>query len=313
MSQKTIHIAHKVMGSLTTEQGDTVLSYTRGVSQDAGSLCLLTGQGAPSGYASLYVLTHFRGGVLHIAHVQGNHTVFAGGVRNYATRAVYECTLGESDNVGGYLPILKSLDAMRHYDTPDYGASDVYHVEFAIPHALDADEQLLNAYIAYCLVHDVRLLIHLGADECLYADTVRQSPRLAILLRAIDHLPPLWRHRISLAWAVEYSCVAAVTLLHQLDIVAHTDDADHWTGADSKVLRIDWTGLHPQPVDNQVPDEASCTEAISFVDTNDPPESTSTDVTINTDNMSSSRGGYWFRWIIITLIAAAAIAAFLFI
>ena len=301
MSKTTIHIAHKVMGSLTTKQGDTVLSFTPGVTSAAQQLAMLAVAGAPADHASLYVLPHARAGMLHLVHVQGDHTIFANGVRKYATRAVYECPLEETDRVGGYTPVVNALNAMRHYEATDYNASDIHQVTFTRKHPLTPDEQALHAYIAYALTHGCRLFIHLGSDERRYADELRQSPRLEALLHAIDHLPSTWRHLTSMAFAVESTCQAAQTL--QPTIVAHLDETTAWKGADGTALLIDWTGDHTQWVGNR-PDVAPCAEELQHIDNNDPPEEDTDDSNSDEPNTHT-----WLRWCITALIAAAAAAA----
>ena len=300
MSTTTIHIAHKVLGSLTTQQGDTVLSFTPGVSNAAQQLAMLSAAGAPAGHASFYVLPHARAGMLHLIHVQGDHTIFANGIRKYATRAVYECPLEETDRIGGYTPVVDALGAMRHYDTTDYNATDMHEVKVARKLRLNADELTLHAYIAYALTHGCRIFIHLGSDEQHYADELRQSARLEALLHAIDHLPPLWRHLTSMAFAVVSSCQAAQAL--EPTIVAHLDDTAMWQGTPN-ALFIDWTGDHPHWAGNQ-PDVAPCNEELQHIATNDPTQEHTTDKTPDTP-----RPRTWLRWTVAALAAAAAAAA----
>lgn len=245
MNKHTMHLAFKVMGSLANRPGDTLLACTDGVTPAANQLCMLTAMGAAEDHASLYLLPKEESGRLYISHVQGAHNVFAGGARRYATRAVYECSLDDSDLTGGYTPIIGSLDGMRHYDRQEYGASDIRQIETPPSNELAPDEKTIYSCIAHCLARGGAMAVKIGDDDRLKADDLRKSGRLAALLHAIDHLPPSWRHRASLSFAVEHGCTGAVALLQHVAVIAHFDDVRAWEADASFSLSMDWTGAHP--------------------------------------------------------------------
>lgn len=237
----TVSIRHLACGSLSSEPGDRVLSVTTDVSQAAEQLCALLAEGASSSHASFFVMTPPDTGMPAIAHVQGAMTVFGNGVRSYATRVVYECESDELEKVGGYAAVLPMLDRMRRYEKAEFDVPAEKRVEVNDKRELTSVEKVLYEYMAYCLVHDTRLFVKLGDDERWRGDDIRQSKRLAALLHAIDHLPPAWRERASLAFSVECKDGSMQVLTPAMRFIAHHDPFDEWGGETSGACMLDWT------------------------------------------------------------------------
>ena len=275
----TVSIQHIVGGSLVDEPGDRVLSVTTSVSQAMERICATLAEGVNDSHASFYVMTPLDTGVPLIAHVQGAMTVFGNGVRSYATRAVYECGVDDLEKVGGYAALLPVLDRMRSYEKVEFDASDERRVEVKGKRELTADERTLYEYMAYCIVHDVRLFIRLGDDEWWRADEVRQSKRLEALLHAIDHIPTAWRDRASLAFSVEGKEGPMQELMPAMRFIAHHDDIEEWSGGADEACMLDWTSTSIRWVSQSLdgtfagrPDVSPCMDEVSFLENNVPVE-----------------------------------------
>jgi len=238
----TVNIQHLAMGSLTTAQGDTTLSYTGGVSQVASDLCALTMGNAAADYASIYFIGIKDTRGLAIVHVQGNHVVMGGGARAYTTRVAYECSEACVGSAGGYLPILGALDRMKLYDKPQWGVDGNYTITLQGNTGLTDDETALLKKIEFCLQNNCRLFVKLGDDEKRKADDLRQSAKLASMLKAVDHLPPTQRLEANVAFST--NAMACAALMPLMRIVAHHDSLDNWgSSADNSVV-VDWTSQH---------------------------------------------------------------------
>ena len=245
--KESVRIEHLVMGSLVNEQGDTTLSYTPGVTSDAEALCrMMTGDGPD--HASFYLLHPAGMGQHVIVHVQGAHTSFGGGVRDYTTRVVYEFDTAALTAAGGYLPLLGSFDAMRHYEEKAYEAAAEKVVETIPPQKLSDAERRLLGYLAYSLTHHRRLFVRIGEEEKRVADDLRQSPRLRSLLRVFDHLPTPWRDWVSLGFSVECTSADLQALLPDIHVVVHHDPVEAWGDLAGDACVIDWTSLQPEVV-----------------------------------------------------------------
>ena len=266
----TVSIQHLVRGSLSCEPGDKVLSATACVSQAMEQLCAMLDEGASNSHASFFVMTPLITGMPVIAHVQGAMTVFGNGVRHYATRAVYECETDDLEKAGGYYSLLPVLDGMRHYEKVEFDAPAERKVEVDGKRELTAHERALYEYMAYSIVHDTRLFIKLNEDECWRADDVRRSPRLAALLHAIDHLPPAWRDRASLAFSVECKEGPMQELLPDMRFIAHHDSIDEWGGEAAGACCLDWTSSSLAWGVEGRPDVRPCSEEVKFLEGNVP-------------------------------------------
>ena len=242
--EERMRIEHLVMGSLVNEPGDTTLSFTPGVSSGAEALCRMMAGDGPK-HASWYLL-HPAAGQHTIVHVQGSHTSFGGGVRDYATRVVYEFDSAALTAAGGYLPLLPSLDAMRRYEEKRYEASPEKMVKANTTGALSTVERQLLNDVAYSLARHRRLFIRVGEDELRVADDLRQSPRLRSLLGVFDHLPQQWRDWISMAFSVNSSSGDAQALLADIHVVVHHDPVEAWGDAARGACVIDWTATQPE-------------------------------------------------------------------
>ena len=145
----TVSIRHMVRGSLCNEPGDKVLSATTCISHDVEQLCGMLAEGASNSHASFFVMTSPNTGMPVIAHVQGAMTVFGNGVRNYCTRAVYECETDELGQVGGFSSLLPVLDGMRRYEQVEFDVSAERKVEVDGKREMTVHERALYEYMAY--------------------------------------------------------------------------------------------------------------------------------------------------------------------
>ncbi len=242
--EKRVKIESLVMGSLVGEQGDTTLSFTRGYSTDVEFLCRsLTGDGPR--HATLYLL-HPEEGRHLVAHVQGSHTTFGGGVRDYATRAVYEFDGATLTEAGGYLPLLPLFDGMRHYEEKTYETAAERMMGTVVDEPLTPTEQRLGAALAQALAHHCRLFIQVGEEELRVGDDLRHSSRLRSLLHVFDHLPPRWREEATLAFSVNHASADMQALLPDVQVLVHHDPIGVWDDEVSGAYLVDWTGAEPQ-------------------------------------------------------------------
>ncbi|MBR6179654.1 MAG: hypothetical protein IKQ77_00360 [Prevotella sp.] len=266
----TVSIRHMVRGSLCNEPGDKVLSATTCISHDVEQLCGMLAEGASNSHASFFVMTSPNTGMPVIAHVQGAMTVFGNGVRNYCTRAVYECETDELGQVGGFSSLLPVLDGMRRYEQVEFDVSAERKVEVDGKREMTVHERALYEYMAYCVAHDTRLFIRLGEDELRRADDVRRSARLAALLHAIDHLPPAWRDRASLAFSVECKDGPMQELLPSIRFIAHHDPIDEWDGEAVGACCLDWTSPSLAWAAEGRLDVRPCIDEVKFLESNVP-------------------------------------------
>ena len=241
--KRSIRIEHQVMGSLTTRPGDSVLSYTDGVSESAEALCTLADGVESTDHASLWVLSEPQEPVARFIHVQAQYTRF-GGVRAYNTRAVYECSHADVAEAGGYAHVLGMLDRMRPYEQPEYGVAAEREVPVEVGGLSDdcaQDAALLRSCLLEGLATHCPVMIRLGADEMRYADDLRQSHRLLTLLQVIDELPQGWPSAVSVAFGVDSTSPFTQQFQHAFQVVAHFDDASLWDCPAGTVV-ADWTG-----------------------------------------------------------------------
>ena len=242
--EKRVKIESLVMGSLVGEQGDTTLSFTRGYSTDVEFLCRsLTGDGPR--HATLFLL-HFADGRHLVVHVQGGHTTFGGGVRDYATRAVYEFDDTTLSEAGGYLPLLPLFDGMRHYEEKTYETAAERTLCTVADEPLTPAEQRLGAAVAQALTHYGRLFIQVGEEEMRVGDDLWHSSRLRSLLHVFDHLPPGWREKATLAFSVNHASTDTQALLQEVRVVVHHDPISDWGNKAIGAYLVDWTGAEPQ-------------------------------------------------------------------
>ena len=301
----TIRIEHQVMGSLTTQPGDCLLSYTDGVSSTAEGACQLAAGTESTDYASWWMIADPMERMTRYIHVQAQYTKF-GGVRAYNTRAVYECRHEDIVLVGGNAPILGSLDRMRLYDKPEYSALAERMVIDDSPVANLPDLPVLSHLLLDCLNANHQVFIRLGDDEKFYADELRKSPRLLTLLRAIDQLPGQWPTMVSVAFGVESTSPFMQSLGTIFNVVAHYDDSNLWSHSANACL-IDWTKSSFEVDPSYVPESAV-----------EPKERTTRahgeDVAVNavvtvsaTEDTTAASGRKcrtWVKWLVILLVLA---------
>ena len=236
----SVEVERLVAGSLTTQQGDTMLAFTEGASDVAESLCSMMAQGNSTTHASLYAWIHPDTMRATIMHVQGGHNVFSK-VRAYDTRVVYECQPFDLRRMGGYASMVTVLDGMRHYDHREYALDPMVRVNKVVAQPLTADEQLLFDTLQEAIIHDHRIMLRLGDDENRYASELLKSPRLLSLLRVFDHLDDDMLPLASLAFAVEHACPGMQALLPYMRVVAHFDDVKSWDDEAEGACIMDWT------------------------------------------------------------------------
>jgi hypothetical protein len=245
METVDVEMQRLVAGSLTTEQGDTILTFTEGASGVAESLCGSMAQGNSGSHASLCAWVHPDTMLATILHVQGRHTVFSP-VRAYDTRAVYECTLDDLRLMGGYQSMVGALDGMRHYDRRQYGVPSHVRVSRVPALPLTDDEEMLLEALRDAIVDDYRLMVRLGDDECKYANDLLASDKLMSVLRVFDRLGDDMLPLASLAFAVEHSNAVMQVLWPYMRVVAHLDDIEQWGGEAAMACVMDWRGPHPR-------------------------------------------------------------------
>lgn len=242
-----IKIEQKTFGSLTTEMGDGVLSYTAGISNAAdqlGGLFRMSSSGSLSDeYSSFYMLNNPANGIHTLLHVQGGHTAFKGQGRSYDTRCIYEIADAEMDSID-YLhsPLLGCLRQMRHYDRREFGVDSDVQIELDSQPPLNDVEQLLLDLLTYGIVHNRQLFVRLGAADVFYAEKLLTAPKLRVLLRVIDALPKAMRRYASLGYALNSESMGTRALADQLQLIAHVDDINLWGNAIRSGLILDWQG-----------------------------------------------------------------------
>ena len=304
---KTIRIEHKVMGSLTTEQGDTVLSYTPGVSPDADTLCAMTAEGVAEGHASWLLLP--RGNGACILHVQGVYTVFSGGLRSYATRAVYELSAADIDKAGGLVPVLPALRQMHPYKIRVPGSTPETMIPQVESHDLSQDAAALRLLMAYALVNQRRLFIRLGDDERQVGDEIRTSRRLTDLLAAVDSLPSSSRHRVGVAFSLEATEKGYRPLLTMMTVVAHLDPVEAWGDASENAVLVDWTDT--RPAWPQELTERMCSDALQTLSCEVPDVKAPAPIPATRKFPVSTASSKRIRWIIVLVLLILAVLAFL--
>lgn len=236
----SVEVERLVAGSLTTQQGDTILAFTEGASDVAESLCSIMAQGNSSSHASLYAWIHPDTMRVTMMHVQGGHDVFSK-VRAYDTRVVYECMPDDLRRMGGYASMVTVLDGMRHYDHRQYAMDPTVTVNKVMGQPLTADERLLLGMLQEAIIHDRRVMLRLGNDESRYASELLKSPRLLSLMRVFDHLGDDMLPLASLAFAVEHACQGMQALWPYMRVVAHFDDVKSWGDEAEEACIMDWT------------------------------------------------------------------------
>ena len=236
----SVDVERLVAGSLTTQQGDTILAFTEGASDVAESLCTIMAQGNSTSHASLDAWIHPDTMRVTMMHVQGGHNVFSK-VRAYDTRVVYECTPDDLRRMGGYASMVAALDGMRHYDHRQYAMNPTVTVNKVMAQPLTADEQLLLDTLQEAIIHDSRVMLRLGDDECRHASELLKSPRLLSLLRVFDRLGDEMLPLASLAFAVEHECQGMQVLWPYMRVVAHFDDVKAWGDEAGEACLMDWT------------------------------------------------------------------------
>jgi hypothetical protein len=304
---KTIRIEHKVMGSLTTEQGDTVLSYTPGVSPDADTLCAMTAEGVAEDHASWLLLP--RGNGACILHVQGAYTAFSGGLRSYATRVVYELSAADIDMAGGFVPVLPALHRMHPYEKRVPGTTPETVIPPVEPHDLSQEAAKLRLLMAYALVNHRRLFIRLGDDERQVGDEVRTSRRLTDLLAAVDSLPSPSRRRVGVAFSVEATERGYRPLMTMMTVVAHLDPVEAWGDASENAVLVDWTDT--RPVWPQELTERMCSDALQALAGEGPAVKSPAPTPVTQKTPVATASTKRIQWIIVLVLLILAVLAFL--
>ncbi len=233
----TLLVERKVMGSLASKPGDTVLAYTPGASAQADVLCSWLNRGADEQTTALYAFVYPENGLFTVAFAQGAATRF-GTSRAYTTRYVYEVTADEHARIGGLVtPLVMALPPLgsegndyRDGEQANQLADNRLMVGTYIPAPLTQEEEQLSQTIARCIRQNKRLFIQLG-------DSRNQLP---VLLRAIDALPDDLRAQASLGFDVSSRCMASRALAPYLRIIAHHDDRSGWRMQAANTVMEDW-------------------------------------------------------------------------
>ena len=237
-----IEVQHIVMGSLVNEQGDGVLSFTNGISDNANMLCSALAADACRSHASVCVLNLPTEETSILIHVQGDHVVFGGGTRTYTTRVVYECRHDVLSQCGGWFPLLPVLDKMRYYDHREFGTSaDCWIEEDEMMPLTEHERHLLT------LVEQGRgerkVMVKLTDADQLYAEKVLLSPHLASLLRVTAHLMAERNEYLSFAFSVDADSGIANLLTPYLHVIAHNDPVERWVAKEGDDITVDWITL----------------------------------------------------------------------
>lgn len=230
----TLQVEYKVMGSLASTPGDTVLTYTPGVSAQADVLCSWLNRGAEEHTTAFYAFVHPENGLLTLAFTQGAAVRF-GSSRAYTTRSVFELTQEECMRQGWLLtPLVTALRTVQTEQHEEAATQADHHlmVQDYATERLTEEERRLSQTIAQCVRKDKRLFIRLGEDE----------HQLPTLLHAIDALPDDLRRQVSLGFNVSSRCAASRMLAPYLRVIAHRDDLSGWSPQHDRIVMEDWRG-----------------------------------------------------------------------
>ena len=232
----SLHVERKVMGSLASTPGDTVLAYTPGVSPQADVICSWLNRGAEDETTALYAFLHPENGLLTLAFARGAAIRF-GSSRAYTTRSVYEIDDEEHARIGRLLtplvmamPPLMAEDGENHQEEANLQVDNRLMVPDYTPAPLTDEESRLSHTIRQCIRQNKKLMIQLGDDK-------RQ---LLTILHAIDALPDDLRRQATLGYDVSGKCAASRVLAPYLRIIAHHDDLSGWRPQLASTIVEDW-------------------------------------------------------------------------
>ena len=194
----SLHVERKVMGSLASVPGDTVLAYTPGVSPQADVICSWLNRGAEDDTTALYAFVHPENRLLTLAFAKGAAVRF-GSSRAYTTRSVYEVDDEEHAHIGRLLtplvmamPPLMAADGESHHNEANLQVDNRLMVSGYTAAPLTDEESRLSRTILQCIRQNKKLMIRLGDDK-------RQ---LLTILHAIDALPDDLRRQATLGYDV---------------------------------------------------------------------------------------------------------------
>ena len=237
-----IKVERAIYGSLDNVVGDSVVSYSSGVSRRAELFKRLfdsiANKQLSKDYASLLLFLNPDQETYSCAHIQGSHVEFPANGRSYCTRCVYEFEAYHLETYG-FFPIIQSLPRMEHRQETDSEVSPDIDICLSKQTFEGLDENGKNLFhlINHAILNGQQIFIRIDTRSKEYLENhLFESTKLKTILNAFDCLPERLKKYVSLAFSTDASVNQIVSQIVKPLIIVHHDDISNWKTEDGIIV-----------------------------------------------------------------------------